>query len=380
MNRTRLVNLLLVLLILIAALVLAQMLWQFLSGFADIILLFLLGWLVSFILNPIISALTENANPKTSIRFSRGAAVGIVYLAILVAIVLLIAYFVPVVVVQLTDLATHVPQLVADAPQASALLQKQVDKLGLPIRVEDALKAGLSAIQGFAATAIQNALGLFTGALGVVANLAFVLILSVYISLDEPRLRARIIQVAPPRIINEIRFLGASVDRTFGGFIRGQLIQALLQAGATALVMLIFQLDFAVVASLFAGVFMLIPLVGPFLALLPPFLLALIVAPSSALTVLLILFVIQMIIANVLVPRLMSDALGLHPLMVFAAILVSIKVAGFWGAFFGIPIAGVLWAMFKFFYEQWQNGELGGAPAASGGETNLAVGIDSRGE
>jgi predicted PurR-regulated permease PerM len=48
---------------------------------------------------------------------------------------------------------------------------------------------------------------------------------------------------------------------------------------------------------------------------------------------------------------------GLHPLLVFAALLISIKVAGFWGAFFGIPIAGVLWAMFVFFFGRWQKGE-----------------------
>jgi predicted PurR-regulated permease PerM len=32
-------------------------------------------------------------------------------------------------------------------------------------------------------------------------------------------------------------------------------------------------------------------------------------------------------------------------------------VAGFGGAFFGVPIAGVIWAMFKFFYEEWQRGQ-----------------------
>ena len=53
-------------------------------------------------------------------------------------------------------------------------------------------------------------------------------------------------------------------------------------------------------------------------------------------------------------PRVMSEAVGLHPLLVFAALLVSIKVAGFWGAFFGIPVAGVLWAMAVFFFERWQ--------------------------
>jgi predicted PurR-regulated permease PerM len=62
----------------------------------------------------------------------------------------------------------------------------------------------------------------------------------------------------------------------------------------------------------------------------------------------------------VLMPRLMSEVLGLHPLLVFAAILLGVKIGGFWGAFFGIPIAGVIWAMLVFFYEMWIKGRAQG--------------------
>ncbi|MBI3538275.1 MAG: AI-2E family transporter, partial [Chloroflexi bacterium] len=182
MQRSQLLNLLLVLLILIAAFYLAQMLWQLLSGFADILLLFLLAWLVAFVLNPIITILSDRSVPRTTIKLSRGAAVGIVYLIILLIVILIFAFFAPIVVKQLTDLARSFPTLIANAPQAGNFLQAQVDRLGLPIRVEDTLKAALTAIQGFAAAAIQNALGIFTGALSFVANLLFVLILSVYFS------------------------------------------------------------------------------------------------------------------------------------------------------------------------------------------------------
>jgi predicted PurR-regulated permease PerM len=73
-----------------------------------------------------------------------------------------------------------------------------------------------------------------------------------------------------------------------------------------------------------------------------------------AIWVIAILFVFQFVIVNVLMPRMMSEAVGLHPLLVFAAILFSVKVAGCWGAFFGIPVAGVMWAMGKFFFEEWR--------------------------
>jgi predicted PurR-regulated permease PerM len=49
-------------------------------------------------------------------------------------------------------------------------------------------------------------------------------------------------------------------------------------------------------------------------------------------------------------PRLMGRIVGLHPLLVFAAILVGATVAGGWGILFGIPIAGVVASVLQFIY------------------------------
>ncbi len=372
MDNTRLTRALLILLIILASLFLAQMLWQFAGGFADLILLFVLAWLVAFVLNPLVFQLSQHPIPRWLIRvvepalgaerargwrhlrMPRGAAVAIVYLVLVLAIVVLVAVFAPTAVTQLSQLANRMPEYVARAPEASGWVQDQLLRFGVRVKVDDAVRTALSGLQGYAATLIQNALVIFTGIVSLLANLFLVLILGFYITLDGPLLRRSLLNIIPSSYYEEIKFLGQSVDRTFGGFIRSQLLQSLLQMVGTAIVMSVLGLNFVLIASLFAGLFMLIPLVGPFLALLPPLLVVLIQAPGLAVVLLIILFIYQFAIVNVLIPRLMSDAVGLHPLLVFAAILISVKVAGFWGAFFGIPIAGVLWAMAKFFFEDWR--------------------------
>jgi predicted PurR-regulated permease PerM len=372
MDNTRLTRILLILLIVLAALFLAQMLWQLASGFADLLLLFLLGWLVAFVLNPVVFQLSEHPVPHTLIRalepmlgaerarqwkmrrLSRGLVVVIIYLFLVLVVVVLVAMFAPTAITQLSVLARQMPEYMARAPEASGWIQDRLARFGLNLKVDDAVRAATAGLQGYAATLIQNALGIFTSLLSLLANLFFVLILGFIITLDGPRLRHRVLRVVPNSFNDEIEFLERSIDKTFGGFIRGQLIQSGLQLGATAIVMTIFGLDFVVIASLFAGLFMLIPLVGPFLALLPPLLVVVIESPGVTVWVLVILFAIQFVIVNVLMPRMMSEAVGLHPLLVFAAILFSVKIAGFWGAFFGIPVAGVLWAMGKFFFDEWR--------------------------
>ncbi|MDE3091143.1 MAG: AI-2E family transporter [Chloroflexota bacterium] len=375
MDNQRLTRILLILLIVLAVLFLAQMLWQLLSGYADLILLFMLAWLVSFVLNPLVSQLIQRPIPHRflnavesrwgperakrwrGLRLSRAAAVAIVYVGLLLMSILLIALVVPTAIVQLSALASHLPEYMAQAPQASAAMQVQLARLGIRLNVEDAVKAALAGLQTYAATLIQNALMILTSVVSLLANLFFVLILGFYITLDGPRLRDSFLKVVPTDYNDEIGFLEQSIDRTFGGFIRGQLIQAVLQTVGTAVVMSVLGLDFVLTASVFAGLFMLIPLVGPFLALIPPVLVVLIQAPGLAVWLLAALFILQFVITNVMMPRMMSDAVGLHPLLVFAAILVSVKIAGFWGAFFGIPVAGVLWAMLTFFFKEWRKGQ-----------------------
>ncbi len=371
--RHRLINLLLVLLILIAAMFLAQLLWQAISGYADLLLLFVLGWLVSFILDPFVSQLSRQpllavffpafqtilgeprAQALARFRFSRTAAVIIVYVVLGLTIGIAAALLVPPIITQLTQLASHLPDYVAQIPTASRWVQNQLAQFGVRINVQQIVDNALNSLQAYTATIIQNALGIFAGLLNLLANVFLVLIIGFIMTMDGPRLRKAVMRWVPQNFLQEARFLTASVNRTFGGFLRGQLLQAFLVTIGTAVVMTFFGLNYVLVASLFAGLFMLIPLIGPFLALLPPLFVALFQTPAVILWIVLILFGYQFVIVNVLMPRVLSDALGLHPLLVFAAILVGVRMGGFWGAFFGIPVAGVIWAMILFFFEQWQS-------------------------
>jgi predicted PurR-regulated permease PerM len=139
------------------------------------------------------------------------------------------------------------------------------------------------------------------------------------------------------------------VRRAFGGFLRGQLVLSGVYGLATAAVMSLAGLDFTLVASVFAAVVMLIPFLGPVLAVLPPALIALLVHPDRVWWIVVLLAAAQLAVLNVISPRVMSHTVGMHPLLVFVAVLVGAKVAGLWGALFGVPIAGVVVAMVGFY-------------------------------
>jgi predicted PurR-regulated permease PerM len=105
-------------------------------------------------------------------------------------------------------------------------------------------------------------------------------------------------------------------------------------------------------ASVLAAILVLIPLIGGVFAVIPPLIIVLIENPDRFLVMLIGLIILQQILFNMIMPRLMGRIVGLHPLLVFAAILVGATVAGGWGILFGIPIAGVVASVLQFIYSR----------------------------
>jgi predicted PurR-regulated permease PerM len=98
-----------------------------------------------------------------------------------------------------------------------------------------------------------------------------------------------------------------------------------------------------------AGGLMAIPFFGPFLSWAPPVVVALLAQPELTLPTVILMGVGWLIVMNVLQPRLMQEAVGIHPIVVLGSVLIGSKIAGVTGAIFGIPIAAVISAFFFHF-------------------------------
>jgi hypothetical protein len=103
------------------------------------------------------------------------------------------------------------------------------------------------------------------------------------------------------------------------------------------------------VTAVASGVLHAIPFFGPFVSWTPPVLVAIFFQPSAVLPVLVIMVVGWFALMNVIQPRLMSEAVGLHPVVVLGSVMVGSKIAGIPGAIFGIPVTAVV-ASFFFYY------------------------------
>jgi predicted PurR-regulated permease PerM len=310
--------------------------------FADLIFIFFLAWLLAFIISPLVTRL------RTLIPFlSRAGAVLVVYLVVFGIIVLVSLFVAAALVGSITALIASLPTLRDNLPSILAPWQNRLDGTGL-FRVDLLAQAesALDNLSSYASQLVGPLQQLAVASAGAVGNLLLVIILSLYMVADRDRLLAFVFRLVPRGAQTEARLLEEAVSRSFGGFLRGQAITGIVFALIALVASLIFGLDYVAVTTATAGVLMAIPFFGPFVAWIPPVLVAILFKPDAVLGTFIVIGVGWMVLLNVLQPRIMGDALRIHPIVVLASVFIGLKVAGIGGAIFGIPIAAVLSALF----------------------------------
>jgi predicted PurR-regulated permease PerM len=334
----------------IAGFYLIGLLWQVVIEFADIILLFFLAWLVAFVLEPLVGTLVEG-------RLPRLAAIGLTYLTLLVWLILGVILLVPALSLQIVEVARNLPAYVEQTTTVLTAVQASVNEWltghGSPLLID--LKSALNPQElsrradALGPPILSNAIGFATGAATLLVQVVIMLILSFYFMVDGARLAESVITALPLRAQDDARFLIASIHRAFAGFLRGQMIQSLVGGVGTGLIMSALQVDYALLSSVVAALVLLIPFLGPVLAVVLPVTIALLTHPEVTIYLFIALLALQQVIFNVLAPRILSRQVGLHPLLVFFAVLTGARVAGVWGAIFGVPIVAVLTTMISFY-------------------------------
>jgi predicted PurR-regulated permease PerM len=254
-------------------------------------------------------------------------------------------------VTQLNDLVTRAPEYGDRAAREVVALQQRLEGLGVPIRVAELYGQVPERVSQLAGTVATDALGFVSATAAVLFNATLVLIIAFIMLIDGDTLWNRFVGVLSPELRSEAELLRQSADRSFGGFIRGSLLLGVIYGVATLVILVALGVPFAGVLAVFSGLTMIIPFFGPIIAEIPVLAVALLGAPGAFLWVLLLTLALQQVVLNVIGPRIMSNAIGIHPIFVFLAILVGSRIAGFWGVFLAMPVAGIINTFVRYAFE-----------------------------
>ncbi len=308
--------------------------------FGDLIMVFFLAWLFAFMLGPVI-------NRVTVIPFmSRAGAIFTVYFVLFGGLVVVSIVVAAAVVNSIGDFITNLPELRANLPSIIAPWQERINSFG--IAQVDLLAQTTFLLDNISQYAVQLAAPLqqiAVASIGAIGNLLLVVVFSLYMVADRERLIAFGFWLVPSGYKAEAQILEEAVGRSFGGFIRGQVITGLVFGAICLAGSIVFGLDYIPVTTFTAGLLMMIPFFGPFVAWVPPVLAAILLKPDAVVGVGIVVAVGWLLVMNVLQPRIMATSLRIHPIVVLGSVLVGLKIAGIAGAVFGIPIAAVLSAL-----------------------------------
>ena len=344
-RQRRWVSAVLVLGTLVLAIVLLGLIGSIFAAFGDVVLVFFLAWLLAFILSPVVSGLTRLVP-----FLPRIGAVVLVYAVLVATIVLAVVLVAGALASSITDFVASVPTLRNDLPALLAPWQGRLNGLGLnQIDLAAQATSFLDNLANYAVALAGPVQQVAVASLGAMGNLLIVLILSLYMVVDRDDILSFLFRVVPPAYKEEARLLETSVARSFGGFLRGQAILGVVYAAIAAVTSALLGLPYLAVTTVLAGGLMAIPFFGPFLSWAPPVIVALLVRPDVALPAVILMGVGWILVMNALQPRLMQEAVGIHPIVVLGSVLVGSKIAGVTGAIFGIPVAAVLSAFFFHF-------------------------------
>lgn len=320
-------------------LLLAALLVQILGGFLQIVLIVFMAWLLAFVLSPVVAWVSE----RTGMR--RGAVIGVVYAATLLGTGFLLFY-------AASSIGASMAEMAEDYPQTRGRIEATLGGW------EDAISFGRfkpNLIELYRdAEETLTRVGL--GAIGevpevtvaVLGALVLVIILSLYMLADSAAILAKLERVVPARYADEFEILVRTISKAFGGFLRAQVILAGIQTVLTVAVVLLLGLPYGFIIGAASALAMLVPFFGPPLALLPPIIAVAIYRPEWLVLVGPLLLIVQTLLVNYLQPRLMREALGMHPILVLVGLLVGAQVAGLWGALFGIPVLAVANVFFNY--------------------------------
>jgi predicted PurR-regulated permease PerM len=304
---------------------------------------------VVYLLNPLVSALERRGVPRV-------AGAGIVYVLFLCIVALLVSLLVPVVTRQVTAVVDHFPDYLADA-------QAAVRRVGARFGQEPDFRLDAEQVREWlsAGENRQAVTRYLTGLRSVTNSLISGLIIIVlgpvmafYLLVDLPRLNRGAMALIPPARREEIRSLMDRIGQAIGGFFRGQLLVALFVGVASSLGLWAIGLPFWLLVGMVAGVFNLVPLVGPFIGGGLAVIIALIDGqPLKAVWAALVLLAVQQIDNHLISPNVMGRTVQLHPVVVMLALLVGASFAGLFGMLVIVPLVAVAKIVFLFMWSKY---------------------------
>lgn len=311
----------------------------------DILLPFAVGTFIAYLLNPFTSFVAKKLGRPFSTTLSLLLFFAFFIFAFLGAI--------PLIKAEILELSQRLPsyldKLYAVAEPWLGQLKSHLGE-DTPYTLDKSLHKNFSSV---AAWGLRFLAKFFSSTLAFANLLSLIIITPIvafYLLRDWPLILKSLNQLLPRKTAPMIRDLLSKINTVLGGYARGQLIVCLILAFYYAVALKIAGLPYGITIGLFAGFFAFIPYFGFLVGIVAAF--GMVVSHFEGWSMLAVVggifFVGQMVESYLLLPRLIGDKVGLHPLWILFALLAGGVLMGFFGLLIAMPLAAAIGVIVRF--------------------------------
>lgn len=316
---------------------------------------FIWGWLIAFLLNPLMVLIEKR------FKLKRFFSIIIVYTLFLGIITLAITLISPRISKNIVDLLEGLPNFISNVESwINNFLYKYrlLDKFGL----EEYFEKNLNSIIKQANSLLSSVLNLVFSRLINFTSTLFKLITGIVISVYMLKDKEEIIKFSKKIIFSffseergiGIIDMGRKINKIFSQYIIGRLIDSLIITFICIILLSIFKMPYSLLISIIIGITNMIPYFGNIIGMVPACIITLFVSPAKALELAIFIAVLSQLDGWFLSPRIIGEKVGLNPLLIILAMALGGGFFGLVGLFFSVPIMAVV----KIALEEYTNNRL----------------------
>lgn len=358
-NKKTIMQLILFTVVIIFTFVNIEALWNFFMYIIKVFMPFIIGAIIAFVLNVLLNVvenkLFKKLNEKNSKiwrKIKRPTSV----ITTFVIIIAIIAFVLGLLIPQLQNTVEIFTDNIDSYKKQSVEL---LDKIGISNKDIKKFINGLDDIQGELTTYLDNnkeeimqtTVGVASTVVGTITSFVLGIVFAIYILLkkeDLARQSKKILKAyLPEKREKRIREICEVSNTTFGNFISGQCLEALIIGILCFIGMLILQIPYASTISVLVGFTALIPVFGAFIGTAIGAFLILMVDPTKAIFFIIFIIILQQIEGNLIYPKVVGKSVGLPGLWVMVAVTVGASIAGILGMLVSVPLCSVLYGIIK---------------------------------
>jgi len=311
------------------------------STFIRLILILLGFWFVFairdiFVLLFLVIILVAGLSPtvdRWAKNITRPGAVISVFLLLFIILAGIFSLIIPPLINQIQEFSINLPKY-------SDILSNQGD--GFLPQLAESIGKNLNQLSGSLSNIGELLLSRTVGFISGVVAIITVLVLTFYLLLEENGMKKIFHGIFPKSTHEALSETTKKIAGKLGAWVRGQIYLMFVVGFFTTIGLFIIGSPYALTLGLWSGLTEVVPILGPWLGAAPGVVVGLAQSPLQGLLTMIVYLIVQQLEGNILVPRIMSKAVGLNPVIVIIAIIIGGKLYGLMGVLLSVPLAATI--------------------------------------